>query len=213
MTGRRSGGIMKNINRYFLLVNICAIALFLGGTASAQIVFKRNSSVVSTQTQPQPQADTWKPLPAVGRAGSVTAKVVWSEALGLPPMYPGASEASPTPCGLFIISVSNQRERIKASEGGTFTTDTGTQNYVCSYTIEGLPKGQDLRVTANFLDSRLWETAPWIPDFSADGAVPGAGQIRVLIGARIEMLTDAKPAVNVDFSVRYETPRRPIRIF
>jgi hypothetical protein len=205
---------MKRINRYFSLITISATALLFTGTASAQFVFRRNAPVVRTE-QSQPQADTWKPLPAAARAGSITAKVVWSRTLGLPPKYPGASEPYPMPCGLLIISISNMRERIKASEGGTLTTDrsTGAQNYVCSYVIEGLPKDQELRITAVFLDLRVWETAPWITTDGAEGVAPGAGQIRVLNGARRLTITDAEPTVNVDFSLSYETPRRPIKFF
>lgn len=205
---------MKNIHRSFLSITIFAVAIFVGvASTSAQIVFKRNQQVTRTE---QPKADTWTPLPAAARAGSITAKVVWSKALGLPPMYPGASETYAKPCGLLIISVSNMRERIRVSEGGEVATDrsTGAQVYVCNYTFEGLPKDQQLRVTASFLDTRVWETAPWISVYSADGAVPAAGQVRVLDGGRIVTLTDAQSTVNVDFTIRYETPRRqPIKFF
>jgi hypothetical protein len=183
------------------------------GTASAQIVFKRNTNVVRTGTQLQ--ADTARPLPASATTGSITATVTWSKALGLPPAYPGASETTALPCGSFVIAVSNERERIKSSEGGAVGVErnTGGEQYVCQYTLEGLPKGQELRIDAVFIDTRVWETYPWISVFGTEGVAPGQGQIRDLDGGRRLVLTDAEPTANVDFRVQYVTPRRPIRIF
>ena len=195
---------MKRSCFVFLLVSV----LFAGATANAQIGGKR----ASIKAQPnrlakRPEARTPVTVPAA--VGTVNIRVVWNEIYGLPPAYAGSSEAYPSPCGLFQVSVYNVREKVRSSERGAFEIEraNGVERYVCSYTIEALPKGEQLAVIAAFPDSRDLETIPWISVRNNAGAMPGIGQQRVLNGARTITLTDEVAVANIAFRVQYETPK------
>lgn len=202
---------MKSSYRFCLYVIILAAAFLLRVEATqAQVVFKRNLPVVKTESQPQ--ANTWKSPPVSSVTGSITVTVTWDKAFGLPPMYPGAKETYPMPCGLFVIAVANETERIKTSEGGTLTTENGPAGrYICTYVIDGLPKVQELRVTPSFVDLRVWETYPWLLVYSGGDTAPPSGSYRFLDGFGRVTLTDAEPTVNINFTVRYK--RIPIKMF
>jgi hypothetical protein len=195
---------MKQFSIAFLIVSF-----FLAtGAARAQVTVRRAANAghanrAATRTEAKMR------LPSPSLAGTVHIKVVWNKIFGLPPAYLGASEAYPSPCGLFIISIYNMGGKVVSSERGTFTTERteGFERYVCSYTVEALPKNERLAVTATFPASRDLETVPWISVLDDVGAMPGIGQERVLNGARVITLTDELAMANIAFRVQYETPR------
>jgi hypothetical protein len=192
---------MKQFSIAFLIVSF-----FLAtADARAQVTVRRASNSghanrAATRTEAKMR------LPSPSLAGTVHIKVVWNKIFGLPPAYLGASEAYPSPCGLFIISIYNMGGKVVSSERGTFTTERteGFERYVCSYIVEALPKNERLAVTATFPASRDLETVPWI---SVLDAMPGIGQERVLNGARVITLTDELAMANIAFRLQYETPR------
>lgn len=188
------------------------ISVLFAAAANAQTAVGRTSNRTHRVVR---RAETQKPLQAPASAGRVNVRVVWNKIFGLPPAYPGASEAYASPCGLFVISVHTVREEVRSSASGTFAVERadGFERYVCSYILEALPKNERLAVIATFPDSRDLETAPWISVRSSEGAMPGIGQERVLNGARVITLTDQVAIASVAFRVQYETPRQLNEIY
>jgi hypothetical protein len=193
---------MKQLSLGFLIV----FTLFMTVSASAQAMVRRGPGK-GQSIRLMKRTETNSPMPATPSVGRINIRVVWSEIFGLPPSNAGASEVSP--CGSFEVSVYNIREKVRSGEVGTFGTERadGVERYVCTYSIEALPKGEQLAVIASFPDSRDLEVIPWISVRGTDGAMPGIGQERVLSGARIITLTDEVAVANIAFRVQYETPK------
>jgi hypothetical protein len=78
------------------------------------------------------------------------------------------------------------------------------RNYACTYTVAGLPKDTSLLMTVEFVDTRTFDTTPWLSVYSADGlSAPPSGSVRVFTGGGGVMLTNDQPNGRIDFSIGY----------
>src|SRR5690349_21146147 len=98
---------MKRFSLVFLLISV----LLGAATATAQVVGKR-ASIKGQASRMAKRTETHTPMPVTPSVGTVNIRVVWSEIFGLPPAFAGASVANPSPCGLFVVSVYNVREKV-----------------------------------------------------------------------------------------------------
>lgn len=195
------------------LISFCILLVVGAASVSAQVLYKRGEYKRQVPEQPSPQIETRVDPNAI--AGTVEGTIRWSQVIGLPPMYPGASEPYPAQCGLIVIlakktvghagsfgqfEVVGRANSCPVSPGITNTR----RGYGCSYTINGLPKETSLLITAEFIDTRTFDTEPWISALTQNGrSQPPAGSERVFTGGGSVTLTNDRPTATIDFGIGY----------